>query len=577
MVNTLNISESNISTENFSRNGTKELQTTRISTEPTISVHFESPNSKSSPFQIVKTQSVQLSLNGKITKRNPVLDHYQKNSIGNPLKWSGPEINISPKSSNKPSHNEKTGQNRSNIQSSDFIGLQHDPNFDGNKKQKPKLITSKSSIFEENSNWDTDDTTIISRDRTRAFNIVTDDRPFAHSKEPLELATEAMAKSIIQKKPPAESVTSSMYSSSRTYSQRIKPLGKEKTIVRQSKFANGTQIKCQKPVTAIARADTSSIAFNPNIVQKSLTQTINSSVLKEQLSEMNMLNQLGFIESIAKESLQENIFDRDSKEEILSMEPFIILKNSNYLESNSKTNIRAVDIQKIIDLICKYMMIEDKEDEAMRINIMEIFFLTHDLCISAVDLFREILKRFLVPVPAMLSPSERKEYYQKVLKPLQFQILDVLAFWMRTRSDDFMPDGVLMSLLGAFYKYMANDLDEGIKAALELMLPSFGNTLTPKNSNKARTPKNLTSKPIEQVKSHAKTGVPNPLMLLDQGTAVSIHTTYTSDEMAQQMTRIDLEFLSSARVCHLPHNAKNHMASGSNGFKRMINYTNYLT
>mgnify|MGYP000959179989 CR=1 FL=1 len=278
----------------------------------------------------------------------------------------------------------------------------------------------------------------------------------------------------------------------------------------------------------------------------------------------NGVNSDQIISKIASESMRENIFDKNSLEEKLSYEPYIIFKKLKDKDADDMA-IQGIDSQKLIDFICHHQNHEDESDETSRNKIMEVFFLTHDLYISSCDLLTEIIKRFFIPYPQMLTEQEKKIYEQMVQIPSQFQILDVLAFWNKTRPDDFEDDEKLSSLMHAFIKYVSKVATEGVVAALELLLvkPS------PRKPSIARTQTNL------------KKRASNPLVFYQEHAAIEIFLSYKPSQIALQMTNIDLEFIKEVRIRDLPHNSKNRRgvdrSSTMSGLQKMINYTNYLT
>lgn len=362
---------------------------------------------------------------------------------------------------------------------------------------------------------------------------------------------------------------------SRLFSQRIKPLGKEKvvldsyitsTLKTNDNKANGSR----DSATNTRKTMFLSATQVPNLLSKEIGKSATRLVLNINNAELQNMDPSEYVAKIGKELRGENIFDCHSKDEILSDEPFIILKNAKDTAHTSKTKIRAIDIQKLIDLMCKYIPTadgKDDDDHHMRIKIMTTFFITHDMCISAVELLKEIAKRLLIPFPAAMSEQERKHYRTNFLKPLQFQVLDVFAHWIKARPDDFRPDGLLAELFAALYEYTADILIDSNKLGFELLLPdrSKVNRLargSQSEQDEMKIPKSLLN---------------NHVLTLDEGSAVEIFVSYSPDLMANQMTRIDLEYLNNVRVCDLPHNLKNRRVNSNNRFQRMIEYTNYLT
>ena len=291
----------------------------------------------------------------------------------------------------------------------------------------------------------------------------------------------------------------------------------------------------------------------------------------------NRLNPDQLILNIVNESLKENIFDKNSMQERLSDEPYIIMKNLKDRGTN-RTLIQGIDSQKLFDYLCKYnpILIQQQSDESNRMKMTEAFFMTHDLYISSSDLFIELVKRFAISYPQMTTAEEEKAFDQMIRIPSHFQILDVLACWTKLRPDDFEDDESLKSLMQAFFKYVSTVATQGVIAALELLLikPTF-NRSSLKRSHKSA---------INHTDTHQfirKGSFAELLQVVEESWYVDALLNHKPKQIALQMTRIDLELLQEIKVSDLPHNRKNYREQSVEAIRAaiqtMTNHTNYLT
>ena len=89
--------------------------------------------------------------------------------------------------------------------------------------------------------------------------------------------------------------------------------------------------------------------------------------------------------------------------------------------------------------------------------LMRVLLFAYDFIVSdSKALLSDMIKLFFIPIPLMLSPSEKKLYKYEVVHEKQSGILSAIEFWLSKRKEDFQEDEELQLLLQSFL--YTNDL-----------------------------------------------------------------------------------------------------------------------
>ena len=190
---------------------------------------------------------------------------------------------------------------------------------------------------------------------------------------------------------------------------------------------------------------------------------------------------LKFVAKLEQEGMERSISDRTKLEERCSDEPYIVYKkgDSSFAASPFTTNIQAIDLDKLLNLICEYKISRNpkmsKDADERKQKLLKIFLLSHDLFCSSVELLIELIKRFFLPLPDNTSKSEMKAYEIYFRTPSQYTMLNVIATWIELRGRDFYENKYLSKLLEIFVKYGCGgntliQVSESIQKGLHLLL-----------------------------------------------------------------------------------------------------------